>query len=75
MPKRYKEPKGLRHLREALTEADAIRTFTEVKGRVPGSNAELEVFIDCYVREIYNAGFDEWPRRRKPEQTSDTKSN
>ena len=68
MAKRSKEPKALRHLRETLTDVDAVQAFTETKGRPPSSGTELEIFVDVYTREMYNAGYDEWPRRRRPEQ-------
>jgi hypothetical protein len=64
-PRRHKEPKQLRHLRQTLTEAMAIEAFTRVFKRSPQSNDELAAFVEEYTLEMYNNGFDEWPELRR----------
>ena len=59
--KRNRVPEALRHLRRTLTEPMRLRAFYEVFGRDPASDEELDIFIEEYILETYNAGWDEWP--------------
>jgi hypothetical protein len=59
--KKHRVPEALRHLRRTLTEPMRLRVFREVFGRDPAFEDELDIFIEMYILEMYNAGWDEWP--------------
>jgi hypothetical protein len=61
MPRRTKVPAGFRRLLSALTEEDRLRKFRMAFEREPVSDQELEAFIESLARELYNAGYEEWP--------------
>jgi hypothetical protein len=74
MPKRYKEPEALRHLRETLSEPQARANFVALKGRQPNSETELEIFIEYFTLEAYNGGRTEWPKKHISEILSQHKN-
>lgn len=61
---RHKAPKALRYLRRTLTAEMARKAFTKVFNRPPHSDAELELFVENYTLERYNAGHDKWPEEQ-----------
>ena len=61
---RHKAPKALRHLRRTLTEEMARKAFSKVFNRPPHTDAELELFVENYTLERYNAGHDKWPEQQ-----------
>ena len=61
MDGRARLPKGLRRLLAALTYGDKLRKFRYANEREPVSDEELNRFVIGVARELYNAGFDEWP--------------
>jgi hypothetical protein len=55
----YREPDALRQLRASLTEERRLAEFRKIFGRDPGSDAELDVFIEELTLELYNSGHDD----------------
>lgn len=55
----YREPEALRKLRASLTEERRLAEFRKVFGREPDSEAELDLFIEEFTLELYNAGHDD----------------
>ena len=60
----WQEPKGLRRLRAALTDERKLQEFRKVFDCEPSSQQDLDFFIEELTREMYNAGFDEWPQQK-----------
>lgn len=49
-------PEELQAMRARMTWEERVRTFAKVFGRQPGSDEELEMFIEEYTLELYNSG-------------------
>lgn len=58
-PRRRKAPNALKQLRRKFTYELRVVRFTEVFGREPASDEELDAFADEYIRELYNSGHEE----------------
>ncbi|MCA9117053.1 MAG: hypothetical protein KDA79_18405 [Planctomycetaceae bacterium] len=54
----FDTPQELQAMRARMTWEERVRTFAKVFGRNPGSDEELEMFIEEYTLELYNSGMD-----------------
>ncbi len=54
------EPADLTKLRDTLTRSHALEAFRHLRERDPDSDAELEAFIEEYVRDAYSDGVEDW---------------
>ena len=54
------EPADLTKLRDTLTRSHALEAFRHLRERDPDCDAELEAFIEEYVRDAYSDGVEDW---------------
>ena len=54
------EPPELTKLRETLPRKHALEAFRHLRGHEPDSEAQLETFIEDYIREAYSEGIKKW---------------
>ena len=62
-PRRYRAPRALARLRAQFNYDRQLKEFRRVFGRDPASDGELDVFVETFTLEMYNAGYEQIPDR------------